>query len=126
MRKIGFVLFFSCLVFLGLVEARNSYNDLIHKEVNLYAVPEGSTIYVAVDKSSFRELLLTGWQKEDVAKDKKLLSLVMQGKVFEVKDNTKAVVLAIDYEMGKAKVRIVNGNRKGSKGWILVEYLQGN
>jgi len=73
---------------------------------------------VAVTEAAF-----DAWTSAAVAKDKHgMASLLVSGKVFGVKQGTKALV--IDNAMFKRKIRVLEGKYKGASGWIAMEHIK--
>jgi len=84
----------------------------------ILAVSESDMVLVAVDEEAFEELI-----KASVAKDYMgIAELLLLGKVFEVPNNTK--VLVIDSAFAKRKIRILEGDEFGRTGWVPYEFLK--
>jgi hypothetical protein len=76
------------------------------------------TVMVAVDEQAFDE-----FTKASVAKDNiGIANLVLSGKLVEVPDNTR--VLVVDMGLFRRKVRVLEGTHVGLAGWVPYEWVQ--
>ncbi|MCM8820285.1 MAG: hypothetical protein NC925_05770 [Candidatus Omnitrophica bacterium] len=92
--------------------------DLVGKEVILK--PNGSVVYFGIDKKSFNRALgnLMGDYKRGY------LVKFLSNHIYEINQETKAIVLEISYYEDLAKVIILDGVLKNKIGWVLLDQIQ--
>lgn len=96
--------------------ATESYPS-VGSEARLYVEGEGP-IMVAVDEGAYDELIDVVIAKDNIG----LMNLMLAGKVFNVQNNTK--VLVIDIGRFRTKVRILEGENWGMAGWVPYEFVR--
>lgn len=98
------------------------YSDYIGREVFLYTPERPGVIYVGVDRPSFNRM--TG---NLMARNRQAYStLTLNHENFEVGNNTKALVLDVNFWEKTVKVKILEGAYAGRVGWVLLNQAIGN
>jgi hypothetical protein len=97
------------------------YSELVGKEVELRTFQGKNAIYVGTDEKMFN--LLTGNVMSN-GKDG-YLTTMLRHRGFEVENNTRARILAIDFWQNGAKVEILDGASQGYVGWVLLQHAIG-
>lgn len=123
MKKIAplFIVSFLLFLFIAAVPVFAEYPELIGKEVELRTYQGKDAIYVGTDEKMFN--LLTGNLMGNNRQD--YLTTMLRHKGFEVENNTRARILAIDFWQNGAKVEILDGPRQGWSGWVLLQHAIG-
>lgn len=85
-----------------------------------YIVTSMNYPHVAVDEAGF-----DAYMKAIVSNDVQygITELYQKGKLFQVENNVKVTILDKKL-LGKVKVRILEGKKKGSSGWVAAEWIK--
>jgi hypothetical protein len=116
------VISISLLIIFSLSPAFCQYSDYIGREVFLYTPERPGTIYVGVDRPSFNRMA-----GNLMAKNRQAYStLKLNHEGFEVGNNTKALVLDVNFWEKTVKVKILEGTYASRVGWVLLNHAIGN
>lgn len=85
-----------------------------------YIVTSMNYPHVAVDEAGF-----DGYMKAIASNDVQygVTELYQKGKLFQVENNVKVTILDKKF-LGRVKVRILEGKKKGSSGWVAAEWIK--
>lgn len=128
-KRVGLLVIIICFIIFMVVLFSNGGGTSVNNQTNPVIEKAGigdkgllmsnnEEMAIAITKEYFNELI-----KYSVAKDTMgIAEMALEGKIFFVKNNTKALV--IDRDFAARQVRILEGEMFGKTGWVPYEFIQ--
>ncbi|MDD5194609.1 MAG: hypothetical protein PHQ96_02910 [Candidatus Omnitrophica bacterium] len=121
-KKIAITVIFLVALFLAIGPVFCEYAELNGKYVELHGPYCWDKLGVARDEVAC-DTMIKILAKGNKAK---FFEILESYRILRVAKNTKAMVLEIKLDEGKAKVLILSGLHRGFSGWVPIAWLKGN